>query len=279
MAFMAVAAVIFDWGGTLTPWHTLDHEALWHGVCAPHFPEEEVAAVAAAILAAENAFWRQCETAHRSATLDHVFARAGVTPHADLLDAYFRTWEPHTHTDPDVAPLLRELRGPRTSASAVYSCPQQHGTRLRRGGSRCGHHPAQRASAAPRQLVVGHLQACCLRRHRYSGRARPGRENWRKKVGQKLLAVRGAGSLISKDGDGCGAGLTPERGDRPVPRLNLWERRDAACCPTPCGHAPLAHEPSCSGLKSGEQQPGARRTQGRRRLGTCRGGAGSQGGP
>ena len=82
---MAVAAVIFDWGGTLTPWHTLDHEALWRGVCAPHFPEEEVASVAAAIFAAENAFWRQCEAAHRSATLDHVFARAGVTPHADLL--------------------------------------------------------------------------------------------------------------------------------------------------------------------------------------------------
>jgi putative hydrolase of the HAD superfamily len=40
-----------------------------------------------------------------------VFARAGITPPADLLDAYFRAWEPHTYTDPDVAPLLRELRG------------------------------------------------------------------------------------------------------------------------------------------------------------------------
>ena len=34
-----------------------------------------------------------------------------MTPHADLLDTYFRAWEPHTYTDPDVAPLLRELRG------------------------------------------------------------------------------------------------------------------------------------------------------------------------
>jgi putative hydrolase of the HAD superfamily len=111
MASMAVAAVIFDWGGTLTPWHAIDHEALWRDVCAPHFPQGDTASVAAAILAAETAFWRQCETAHRSATLDHVFARAGVTPHADLLDTYFRAWEPHTYTDPDVAPLLRELRG------------------------------------------------------------------------------------------------------------------------------------------------------------------------
>ena len=107
---MAVAAVILDWGGTLTPWHVIDHEALWLEVCAPHFPHDQAAAVAAAMFTAENAFWRQCETEHRSATLDHVFARAGVTPPADLLDTYFRTWEPHTYTDPDVAPLLRALR-------------------------------------------------------------------------------------------------------------------------------------------------------------------------
>jgi putative hydrolase of the HAD superfamily len=111
MASMAVAAVIFDWGGTLTPWHSIDHEALWLEVCAPHFPQADAASVAAAILAAERAFWQQCETAHRSATLEHVFARAGITPHADLLDSYFRAWEPHTYTDPEVAPLLRELRG------------------------------------------------------------------------------------------------------------------------------------------------------------------------
>jgi putative hydrolase of the HAD superfamily len=107
---MAVAAVIFDWGGTLTPWHALDHQALWRDVCAPHFPPAHATSVAAAILAAENAFWRQCETAHRSATLDHVFAQAGVTPHDALMDSYFRVWEPHTYTDPEVAPLLRELR-------------------------------------------------------------------------------------------------------------------------------------------------------------------------
>jgi putative hydrolase of the HAD superfamily len=107
---MTVEAVILDWGGTLTPWHSIDHEALWREVCTPHFPQEQVASVAAAVLAAENAFWRQCEDQRRSATLDHVFAQAGVTPHAELLDTYFRLWEPHTYTDPDVAPLLRELR-------------------------------------------------------------------------------------------------------------------------------------------------------------------------
>jgi putative hydrolase of the HAD superfamily len=107
---MAVSAVIFDWGGTLTPWHTIDHRALWLDVCAPHFPAASSAAVVAAILAAERACWDQCETEQRSATLEHVFARAGVTVPEAMLEAYFRAWEPHTYTDPDVAPLLRELR-------------------------------------------------------------------------------------------------------------------------------------------------------------------------
>jgi putative hydrolase of the HAD superfamily len=110
MTCMAVSAVIFDWGGTLTPWHSVDQEALWRDACTPHFPAARAATVAAAILAAEQSYWRQCETAHRSATLDHVFEQAGVTAHAALLDSYFSAWEPHTYTDPEVAPLLRELR-------------------------------------------------------------------------------------------------------------------------------------------------------------------------
>jgi putative hydrolase of the HAD superfamily len=108
---MAVRAVIFDWGGTLTPWHTIDHEALWLDICARHFPADRAASIADAIRQAEFALWRQSETAHESATLDHVFARAGVTADEEFLATYFRTWDPHTYTDPDVAPLLRELRG------------------------------------------------------------------------------------------------------------------------------------------------------------------------
>jgi putative hydrolase of the HAD superfamily len=110
MRVMAVQAVIFDWGGTLTPWHTVDHDALWLEVCGSHYPPDQAAGIAGAIRAAEFALWRQAETAQASATLEHVFARAGVTPGADFLATYYRTWEPHTYTDPDVAPLLRELR-------------------------------------------------------------------------------------------------------------------------------------------------------------------------
>jgi putative hydrolase of the HAD superfamily len=107
---MTVQAVIFDWGGTLTPWHTIDHDAMWLEVCTPHFSGELAAAHAKAIRAAEFELWRLAETAQQSATLELVFTRAGVSAPDDLLDTYYRLWEPHTYTDPDVAPLLRQLR-------------------------------------------------------------------------------------------------------------------------------------------------------------------------
>ncbi len=107
---MAVRAVIFDWGGTLTPWHGIDQDELWRAVCARHYPAGEAAGVAAAVSAAQAEYWRLAETSHRSSTLDAVFARAGVTPSPALLASFFEAWDPHTLTDPDAPPLLRELR-------------------------------------------------------------------------------------------------------------------------------------------------------------------------
>jgi putative hydrolase of the HAD superfamily len=107
---MAVRAVIFDWGGTLTPWHQIDHGELWRQVCAPHFPGDQVAWVAAAICAAERGLWQVSEDSGQSASLDHVFARAGVTATEGLLASYYTAWDPHTHTDPEAAQLLRDLR-------------------------------------------------------------------------------------------------------------------------------------------------------------------------
>ncbi len=107
---MAVKAVIFDWGGTLTPWHTVDHEALWRDVCAAHFGAPSAAEMAATIVAAEAALWQAAERDHRGATLDDLFQRAGVTAAEALITTYFAVWEPHTFTDPDVPGLLRGLR-------------------------------------------------------------------------------------------------------------------------------------------------------------------------
>jgi len=105
-----VQAVIFDWGGTLTPWHTVDHVELWEQVCALHYAAEQAPRHAAAIRAAEQELWLAAERDHRSATIDHVFARAGVEPTEALLASYFEAWEPHTLTDPEAADVFLRLR-------------------------------------------------------------------------------------------------------------------------------------------------------------------------
>ena len=108
---MAVHGVIFDWGGTLTPWHSIDHETLWLTVCQRHYPDTEAATLASACHAAEQRLWQLCDDAQQSATLEQVFAQAGFAVTTEFLDTYFEMWAPHTFTDPDAVPLLRELRG------------------------------------------------------------------------------------------------------------------------------------------------------------------------
>ena len=107
---MAVRAVIFDWGGTLTPWHSVNQEELWLAVCARHYPAAEAATAAAAARAAEMELWRLAESTQQSSTLDAALARAGVAVSAALLASYYEAWDPHTLTDPEATPLLRELR-------------------------------------------------------------------------------------------------------------------------------------------------------------------------
>jgi putative hydrolase of the HAD superfamily len=107
---VTVDAVIFDWGGTLTPWHTVDVAELWATVCAPHFPAAAAAAAAIALHAAESQLWRTAEQLQSSATMDALFELAGVTATAELIASYVAAWEPHTFTDSDAPDLLRHLR-------------------------------------------------------------------------------------------------------------------------------------------------------------------------
>jgi putative hydrolase of the HAD superfamily len=98
-----VEAVIFDWGGTLTPWHTIDFAECWRA-CGLG------AAAADRLLAAESAVWRRAQQTQRSGTLEEVFASAGVGMTPDVLAAYFAWWEEHTYTDPDAPALFAALR-------------------------------------------------------------------------------------------------------------------------------------------------------------------------
>jgi len=106
-----IDAVIFDWGGTLTRWHDIDFHA-------------ESLALAQAVVDADHdlevsrdrlhragaTIWGRSRDHQQSATVADLFTEAGLRHDPDLLEAYYAFWEPHTSTDPEVAPLWQGLR-------------------------------------------------------------------------------------------------------------------------------------------------------------------------
>jgi putative hydrolase of the HAD superfamily len=97
-----ITSVIFDWGGTLTPWHTIEPLEAW--LAAVGDP-----AAAARLHEAENAMWSRCRDEQRSATLEEVFAQAGIAHTGQMLAAFHAWWEPHTLLDPDAVGLFTAL--------------------------------------------------------------------------------------------------------------------------------------------------------------------------
>lgn len=102
-----VRAVIFDWGGTLTPWHTVDFRAEAEALAAAAVDGDDTAADL--LMAAGDAVWARSRDEHTSATLADVFTHAGLAHDEDLLASYREFWEPHTFTDPDVPELFDRL--------------------------------------------------------------------------------------------------------------------------------------------------------------------------
>jgi len=114
-----IDAVIFDWGGTLTPWHTVDVAEQWltyarrYAQDHPGHPDGG-ALLAEQMLEAERVAWERIRGDGTSATLEELLAAVGVTTdhpsHAAAQAAYEEFWEPHTYTHPDVAPVFEGLR-------------------------------------------------------------------------------------------------------------------------------------------------------------------------
>jgi putative hydrolase of the HAD superfamily len=100
---VAIDSVIFDWGGTLTPWHVIEPGQAWNAAVAD--PE-----IASRLAAVESEIWIRCRDHHVAGTLDEVLASAGVASTPEMLAAFHAWWEPHTITDPDVEPLFLALR-------------------------------------------------------------------------------------------------------------------------------------------------------------------------
>jgi putative hydrolase of the HAD superfamily len=110
---MVLDAVIFDWGGTLTPWHTIDPADSWRAYAGAYDPAHGPE-VAGKLSDAEDQAWLRSRDEHRSTSFEAIVRAAGLEPsgeaHQRGVEAYRAWWEPHTYTDPDVVPLLTALR-------------------------------------------------------------------------------------------------------------------------------------------------------------------------
>jgi putative hydrolase of the HAD superfamily len=107
---MAVDAVIFDWGGTLTRWHDVDFHAeslaLAQAAITSHDHRDDLGQ---RLHQAGNAIWGRSRDHQQSATIADLFTEAGLDHDPELLDAYYDFWVPHTPTDPEAGPLFEAL--------------------------------------------------------------------------------------------------------------------------------------------------------------------------
>jgi putative hydrolase of the HAD superfamily len=106
-------AVIFDWGGTLTPWHTIDLREQWVAYTSV-YDQSRADELSGLLHVAEDAAWGRARDHQRSGTLEDLLREVGIEPsgprHERALVAYHEFWAPHTLIDPDVPPLLTALR-------------------------------------------------------------------------------------------------------------------------------------------------------------------------
>jgi putative hydrolase of the HAD superfamily len=108
---VAIDAVIFDWGGTLTAWHDIDFHAeslaLAQAVVnAPHTVDvsQELLHEAGSVI------WGRSRDHQKSSTVADLFDVAGLQHDPELLTAYYDFWEPHTFTDEAVRPMWETLK-------------------------------------------------------------------------------------------------------------------------------------------------------------------------
>ena len=107
---MTIAAVIFDWGGTLTRWHDIDFHAESLALAQAVVDHDDTETARARLHAAGDTIWGRSRDHQQSSTVDDLFTEAGLAHDPVLLRHYYDFWEPHTYTDPAVAPLWEALR-------------------------------------------------------------------------------------------------------------------------------------------------------------------------
>jgi putative hydrolase of the HAD superfamily len=117
---MALEAVVFDWGGTLTAGATVvtfEMEDAWRASARRLDPAREDE-LTAALFKAERHFWEQTTTTLESGTLADLLMAASLELGLDVTDAlleeaathHMDAWTPHIEHDPDAIAVLTELR-------------------------------------------------------------------------------------------------------------------------------------------------------------------------
>ena len=61
--------MVFDWGGTLTPWHTIELAEAWRAIGLGDGAADR-------LVAAEETVWARARDTQHSGTMDEVFAAA-----------------------------------------------------------------------------------------------------------------------------------------------------------------------------------------------------------
>ncbi|TDV47191.1 HAD family hydrolase [Actinophytocola oryzae] len=118
-------AVIFDWGGTLTPWYPIDYLAAWRSYADHLHPNDPAmaATVARAIVDAEELHWSVARDRHKAFTIAQVLAAANAPMHDVGMAAYRTFWDPSTRTDPDVLPTAEALKAKGLRLGVLSSTP------------------------------------------------------------------------------------------------------------------------------------------------------------
>src|SRR5215210_6443248 len=114
---MTVAAVIFDWGGTLSEFVNAELVDAWR-LAARHLDPAREDELTAQLVRVEADFWATTSSHQRSATLADLLATAAAELDFDVAEAlleeaavrHLDAWTPHIRHDPDAAPTLARLR-------------------------------------------------------------------------------------------------------------------------------------------------------------------------
>lgn len=112
-----INAVLFDWGGTLTTFHSVDMIDAWL-VAAEVLAPDRADEVAAALLDAEREIWARTTGTMRSARTSEVLQAAGEAVglpidevlHDKAVASYLDHWAPTSQARPEARPMLHALR-------------------------------------------------------------------------------------------------------------------------------------------------------------------------